>query len=67
MRILINFGKPCSGLPWANSSRFDVSQDNSAYMALDRDDLGLTEFALSHQGLLASYSAGNLYFSMNSF
>src|SRR5436190_20994993 len=33
----------------------------------DRNDLMLTEFALSHLGLLASYSPGNLYFSMVRF
>src|SRR5215212_2576837 len=33
----------------------------------DGDDLGLAEFALSHSGLLASYSPGNLYFSMARF
>src|SRR5215217_4254943 len=31
------------------------------------DDLRLAEFALSHSGLLASYSPGNLYFSMARF
>jgi hypothetical protein len=33
----------------------------------DGDDLRLAEFALSHWGLLASYSPGNLYFSMARF
>jgi hypothetical protein len=33
----------------------------------DGNDLMLVEFALSHSGLLASYSPGNLYFSMARF
>jgi hypothetical protein len=41
------------------SSGFDCFQD--------RDDLMFTEFALLHFGLLASYSPGNLYFSMALF
>src|SRR2546426_4431666 len=46
----------------------DISHRSSTFDRFqDRNDGIFTEFALSHLGLLASYSPGNLYFSMARF
>jgi NAD(P)-dependent dehydrogenase (short-subunit alcohol dehydrogenase family) len=46
----------------------NVSHRSSRFHGFqDRDDGVFAEFALSHSGLLTSYSPGNLYFSMARF